>query len=312
MNIEEKLYTSTEVAEVLGVSLRSVYRYLEQEKLEAEIRTATGRLRFTKKNITDFLYPSDGVRPQSSPGPSASYSTVSQMGDEEAKVADRSVGTTLDDRVAGIGMPVEAPEESAVRAEVPPASEIIEEMPVPEPAPEPEIDWLAKFKAAAQEIQAEPAHSPSPAIEKKDSISFLASSAEASEEEKAPEISFKYYKSMLGGLKEIAQNIDKVGRKSGVDYAFTLYAGLSLDRPLKKPFSVLHAYVDSSTEPLFKRMLQLEETDANNGQLCLMFTESTSVFANKVEKHGLFVVSAEQMEEDFKLLGLGDELRDLV
>jgi len=32
MNIEEKLYTSTEVAEVLGVSLRSVYRYLEQGK----------------------------------------------------------------------------------------------------------------------------------------------------------------------------------------------------------------------------------------------------------------------------------------
>jgi len=116
---------------------------------------------------------------------------------------------------------------------------------------------------------------------------------------------------MLGGLKEIAQNIDKVGRKSSVDYAFTLYAGLSLEKPLKKPFSILHVYVNSSTEPLFKRMLQLEETDANNGQLCLMFTESTSIFANKVEKHGLFVVSAEQMKEDFKLLGLEGELRDL-
>ncbi len=307
MNIEEKLYTSTEVAEVLGVSLRSVYRYLEQEKLEAEIKTATGRLRFTKKNITDFLYPSGGASPQVSLKPDTGHSAVSQTEVVGIEDTDPSVDTSSGDKIAGIGTVAETPEKSDVSAEVPSPSEITEETPVAKPEPEQEIDWLAKFKAAAQETQAEPAPAPDTSAdsEKKDSISFLTSSAE---EEKTPEISFKYYKSMLGGLKEIAQNIDKVGRKSGVDYAFTLYAGLSLDKPLKKPFSVLHAYVKPSTEPLFKRMLQLEETDANNGQLCLMFTESTGIFANKVEKHGLFVASNEQIEDDFKLLGLEDEL----
>ena len=33
MQLEDRFYTSTEVAEILGVSLRSVYRYLEDGKL---------------------------------------------------------------------------------------------------------------------------------------------------------------------------------------------------------------------------------------------------------------------------------------
>src|SRR5689334_22776588 len=65
MNLEEKLYTSTEVAQILGVSLRSVYRYLEENKLDAEVKTATGRHRFTKQNILDFLYPNKDNTQQS-------------------------------------------------------------------------------------------------------------------------------------------------------------------------------------------------------------------------------------------------------
>src|SRR3990170_981343 len=70
IQLEDKLYTSTEVADILGVSLRSVYRYLEEDKLTAEVKTATGRHRFSKKNILDFLYPNGEsvakVRPETS------------------------------------------------------------------------------------------------------------------------------------------------------------------------------------------------------------------------------------------------------
>jgi len=135
MNIEEKLYTSTEVAEVLGVSLRSVYRYLEQGKLEAEIKTATGRLRFTKKNITDFLYPSGGARPRSDLEPNASYSVDSQVVEEGAKVTDSSVDTTLADRVSEIGATVKAPR----------VQEMVEKAPVIEPTPEPEMPKKANL-----------------------------------------------------------------------------------------------------------------------------------------------------------------------
>src|SRR3990167_1683570 len=57
VELEDRLYTSTEVADVLGVSLRSIYRYLEENKLQADVKTATGRHRFSKQNILQFLYP---------------------------------------------------------------------------------------------------------------------------------------------------------------------------------------------------------------------------------------------------------------
>lgn len=57
MNLDDRLYSSTEVAQILGVSLRSVYRYLEDGSLKADIKTATGRHRFTKNNVLEFLYP---------------------------------------------------------------------------------------------------------------------------------------------------------------------------------------------------------------------------------------------------------------
>ena len=57
MDLEDRLYSSTEVADILGVSLRSVYRYLEDGDLKAEVKTATGRHRFTRQDILNFLYP---------------------------------------------------------------------------------------------------------------------------------------------------------------------------------------------------------------------------------------------------------------
>ena len=33
IKLDDKLYTSSEVADILGVSLRSVYRYIEESKL---------------------------------------------------------------------------------------------------------------------------------------------------------------------------------------------------------------------------------------------------------------------------------------
>ncbi len=64
LDLKDRLYTSSEVAEILGVSLRSVYRYLEEGKLDADIKTATGRHRFSKKNILDFLQPGGITRDQ--------------------------------------------------------------------------------------------------------------------------------------------------------------------------------------------------------------------------------------------------------
>lgn len=54
IELKDKLYTSTQVADILGVSLRTLYRYMEDGKINS-MRTASGRHRFTRDNILEFL-----------------------------------------------------------------------------------------------------------------------------------------------------------------------------------------------------------------------------------------------------------------
>ncbi len=311
MNLEEKLYTSTEVAKILGVSLRSVYRYLDQGKLHAEIKTATGRLRFTKQDILNFLYP-DGEEPHTemeSSGMASSVDTPDVVIDTE--VADSSA-SEAGESDGGSSQPLS--EETSV----PSAEEAV--------SPE-SVDWLERFRAAADAISPqepvgpEDGTSEEPPVEftpdeELESLSSLGSAmavASLEPEEVEPETpECLYFKSSLGGLKEIAQNVDKVSRKASVDYAFTLYAGLSLEKPLKKPFSILHLYVDPEAVELYRRLLQLEPTSETDAQVCLMLPRSEKVLANKVEKHGLYVVDDSQLAQDFEVMGLGDEYKSLL
>jgi len=60
--VPDKLFSSTEVCGILGVSLRTLYRYIESGDL-GSIQTPTGRHRFTKKHIEDFLSKGKRVTP---------------------------------------------------------------------------------------------------------------------------------------------------------------------------------------------------------------------------------------------------------
>ncbi len=54
IELQDKLYTSAQVADILGVSLRTLYRYMEDGRIKS-MRTASGRHRFTKEHIVEFL-----------------------------------------------------------------------------------------------------------------------------------------------------------------------------------------------------------------------------------------------------------------
>lgn len=293
IQLEDKLYTSTEVADILGVSLRSVYRYLEEGKLDAEIKTATGRHRFSKKNILDFLYPDDSQQ-AAQPAPAERLPRVKQ------EVAEKAP----------------APKKIVKEVAVPVIEEVIEEPVVEEiaePAKEEEpIDWLAKFREAARKYKEEsekPQDNQDKIVEESmsmaDTLHTSRESAFAQDitEPKKPETPKKhYYRSNLGGLKDIAQNIDRGARNSFLDYAFTLNAGLSLYKPIK-PFSMLHAYVKPGDLAFFEKLLGLTPTDEANAQLCLVLSEDASVYKTKEELHGLFVVSKERLIADVQTLG---------
>ncbi|HSX39024.1 MAG TPA: helix-turn-helix domain-containing protein [Candidatus Saccharimonadales bacterium] len=286
MNLEEKLYTSTEVAQILGVSLRSVYRYLEEGKLDAEVKTATGRHRFTKQNILDFLYPNKDNQPEQK----EVKSDVPKV-----QVAEEKKSKPQTQTLKETPKPVE--EETAVDEEP--------------------VDWLAKFREAANKFKTEETSEPAVAAASfqeqapvKDDFTGLGNFSAEPEVEKEPENKQFYYRSMLGGLKDIAQNIDKSARKSSVDYAFTLNAGLSLHKPIK-PFSMLHVYVKGRDKELFEKMLQLVPSEKDTAQVCLIVSDDSNVYKNSKELHGLYVVSDMQLKSDLASAGEDELARSL-
>ncbi|OGC39013.1 hypothetical protein A3K42_01640 [candidate division WWE3 bacterium RBG_13_37_7] len=291
IKLTDKLYTSTEVASILGVSLRSVYRYLEENRLTAEVKTATGRHRFTRQDILNFLYPG-GV-----------------LDEREANEAPRKYGPTT---------------ESVRREEV---EERRESRPQ-EPSSEESVDWLSKFRAAAEKFKAteedvqeeEPVE---PRVERepvqpveqaeaypktqKDDYETIGFAGYGEEADVEKSNTMFYYRSSLGGLKDIAQSIDKNSRESQLDYAFTLNAGLSLYKPIK-PFSLLHSYVRSADQQYFEKLLMLSPSDKENAQLCLMISDDSKVYATREELHGLYVVSKSVLLKDIEKFG-SDELK---
>ncbi len=300
INIEDKLYTSTEVADILGVSLRSVYRYIEEDKLQAEVKTATGRHRFTKQNIIDFLYPS-GVDERGQ----AVIKQQSVKSFQKVSQKEEVVKNTIPDVVEE---PV-APELPQTRTEV--IDEPEEDIAPAEVAQEPEeepVDWLAKFREAARKfdedsVKEDPVISSKP-LPQKERFSQIA------EEEPEVETSkILYFRSRLGGLKDLAQNIDKSSRNSGLDYAFTLNAGLSLYRAIK-PFSLLHVYVRSKDKDFFERILMLTPSDENNAQLAMIVSDDKSLYSGKDELHGLFVVAKDRLLEDIREYGDEDLIEE--
>lgn len=279
IKLENKLYSSGQVAEILGVSLRSVYRYLEENKLSAEVKTATGRHRFTRQNIIDFLYPT-GV-------PEGEVVLEQPIEAVEKKVAKEEVVEEAP-KVEEVAkkVKVEIEEVPVEEPKVAQKLEVKEEKVKPEAAEEEPVDWLAKFREAAKKFE--------------DQATEEVTGLGADEEKPAPakeESKLFFYRSRLGGLKDIAQNIDKTSRNSGLDYAFTLNAGLSLYRPIN-PFSVLHVYTRPKDKDFFERILALTPSDESNAQLCIIASDEDSLYSEVDEMHGLKIVDKKRLIED--------------
>lgn len=278
IKLENKLYSSTEVAEILGVSLRSVYRYLEEGKLDAEVKTATGRHRFTRQNIIDFLYPTGLPEGEKVIEESAVVSTPTAAPKRVVKPIEQVVEEDV--IVAREEMATPKIEEKPLVAEK--VKPVVEEAKEEEP-----VDWLAKFREAAKKFEEKAT----------EEVTALGSSEPEVEEKEESKI--LYFRSRLGGLKDIAQNIDKTSKNSGLDYAFTLNSGLSLYRPIN-PFSTLHVYIRSKDKDFFERILALTPSDESSAQLCMIISDEEAVYSGADELHGLRVVAKERLVEDIR------------
>lgn len=307
LELEDRLYTSTEVAKILGVSLRSVYRYLEDKKLVAEMKTATGRHRFTKQNILDFLYP------QKTEEEKEEDKEDKKEVEETKKAEEKTKKETKEDEEKTEEVEEEVEDEKEEKVDEETEDEETEE-------DDDEVDWLSKFRKAAEKYKAETEEEETKDEDekeeetekgkrekvKKEKVSGLADETEKEEVEEEDDDSADriYYSSEVGGLKEVAQKLDKSAKKASLSYAFTMQAGLSLHKPIS-PFSLIHAYVNSEDLPFFEKILNLTKTDKDDAQLCLIVSDEDSIYDNINEMHGLNLVSNKRLKKD--LVEAGEE-----
>lgn len=318
LDLKDKLYTSTEVANILGVSLRSVYRYLEEDKLSADVKTATGRHRFSRQNIMDFLYPDRSNEVKKAPSVPAGRKATIQDVEEVESTSDSTEASTTETKARKPSMDTNKNDINFVDTSVYEKEEK-EEQKIQEDEESEPVDWLARFRAAAEKYRNEQAAdsmkeedvNPSKpetntTASEKTIDSFIPKYEEVVIEEKSE----YYYLSGIGGLKDIAQGLDKAAKKASVDYVFTMDAGLSLFKPIR-PFSVIHAYVRPQDREYFEKTLKLTEVSKSSAQLCLLMSDEKDLYSSKAEMYGLSVVSKERLKLDLISNGEKDLVSEL-
>jgi excisionase family DNA binding protein len=289
----EKLYTSTEVAEILGVSLRSIYRYLDDNKIQAAVKTATGRHRFTRQNINDFLHPSESKAVKNFSQEKEDLDKPQELQEMQVRKADSEEDEEEVNKVANVQSKEDIDTQNYTDTQDDKVA--VQDEPV---------DWLARFRQAAEKYKTqdsvesiEKVAKKAPKLEEVQKVQRVEKIEEMDQVEKEEESTYYYYRSGVGGLKEIAQAIDKSAKNASLDYAFTMGAGLSLHKPIK-PFSLIHSYARPTDLAYFEKVLQLTPCQKDTAQLCLITSEDEKLYAKRRELHGLYVVSDSQIKAD--------------
>jgi len=274
MILEDRFYSAPEVAQILGVTLRSLYRYIRDGKIET-FKTAGGRLRFTKEAITNFLGPQirkERVQPATPAKPEyleeRYFEEVEEVAPKVRRAPNRGVVPTPT---------------TSTRQPGPSSSR-----PSPAAASRRSNQWYAD-KVPTKPSMATSLYNEEPLEEEEPVV--------IPEPEKiAP--SKHYFRSNIRDLRLLAQKIQKSCTNAHVPYAFTGQAGMSLHQEMP-PFSVIHVYIRLDDLPFFENVLQAQEV-SNEDEANLGFLAVTDLdFWKSVETFkGFKVVNQAKLEED--------------
>ncbi len=304
IELKDKLYTSTQVADILGVSLRTLYRYMEDGKIQS-MRTASGRHRFTKDQILEFL----------NAGGFGGMGSTNQSEVHNASVVSRQEASV-----------------SNVEADNVFTSPAVHESPFIARKPEPEIEEFEDFAPQSpinqqgfKQTTFEPVENKR---EVKEDMTYrspftpnvvnnnanTSQFAKFDDVQRAPlvdnvaieskkealdlnDANVRYYKSDYSDLIELARKIKDTAMSKDLEYAFTLFAGLSLHFSIK-PFTKLHFYANPEDMQIWKSELRLtpvqNREDANMGVL----VNTDIVFVPTKEIGGFKVVEDKVLMRD--------------
>ena len=325
MQLEDRLYSSTEVAKILGVSRRTLYRYLESGTL-GSMHLPSGRHRFTKDQVEAFLVKTYGAT--DSKDTKKSTSTSSSLKKVENNESIEKVKVKVEDEIERpsvfskvndtLDLKEQQPEETNVKpaqveketeeeiAEQDDQAQLDEEQEeVDEVEAEDEVEDeaneqvdevvedLKKTLSSLFEDDDNNENSKSQKEDKED--------AEAEEKEtKSKKDSFQFYSSSITDLKKLAKTVKVASENSNVQYAFTGQAGASLFGEVS-PFGQLHLYIQKNDMLFFEKRFDLKETSEQDSNVAL------KVVDNLPEHNivmGFKVVSLPVLKKD--LIQLGD------
>jgi excisionase family DNA binding protein len=281
MELPDRFYSAPEVAEILGVTLRSLYRYIRDGKIET-FKTAGGRLRFTKESITAFMGPQIKKAPVYKPSPTLNYEDVEPVAPRRVV---RPTPVEMESEVAPVVKRPLYPHAATPRSEAPAESV---------------NPWTARYPRQP-EREEETLVKPALATSLYDSDSEeIDEPEEAVVAPKTPEVALRkvYYRSSIRDLRLLAQKIQKSCTNAHVPYALTGYAGMSLHQEMP-PFSVIDLYARFDDLPFFENVLQADEV-SNSDEANIQFWEVRALeFWQQVESFkGFKVVKMETLEAD--------------
>ena len=305
IELKDKLYTSTQVADILGVSLRTLYRYMEDGKIQS-MRTASGRHRFTKDQILEFL----------NAGGFGGMGSVSQSVETNPYPTRQDIKQEI---------PVSNVEPDDVFT-----SPAVNESPFVKRQPELEEfeDFAPQSPVNRQEfkqttfdpVESKPVKDEDMTYRSPFAPNVMNNNANASQFVKFNDVqrtplidnsvieakkealdlndaNVRYYKSDYSDLIELARKIKDTAMSKDLEYAFTLFAGLSLHFSIK-PFTKLHFYANPEDMQIWKSELRLvpvqNREDANMGVL----VNTDIVFVPTKEIGGFKVVEDKVLMRD--------------
>lgn len=286
MELKEKLYTSTQVADILGVSLRTLYRYMEDGKIQS-MRTASGRHRFTRENILEFLNAGDagqikrdeyktdfsnrnkysdgqgfesGYRnpPMQSLGQAGSQPSLQNEDFLGSKMPFQQGGSSISQIESDKNYTQTSNSDQVDRSQFPLKRSNFDFY------NDVDTDYISFAKPKSTSIDQDSNEiSTKPVVDGRDNKSVYIEQQ-------------RYYKSGVNDLMELARKIRDISTSKDLDYGFTMYAGLSVHFPIK-PFEQLHFYINPEDMNIWQELLRLIESTEREADL-VAFINSDIVF----------------------------------
>ncbi|MDA1337863.1 MAG: helix-turn-helix domain-containing protein [bacterium] len=306
MELEDRLYASTEVAKILGVSRRTLYRYLESGTL-GSMHLPSGRHRFTKDQVEAFLvktYGANNLKIVETAKPTVVaevQTTVEIKSEPELVIEDRA---ELDEEVIrpSIFSKIKAEVEEAVVEEEVVVEEKLEVVEEEEKEEEEEVE---KLEVVEDQAQIDDEDDVDEVVE--DLKKTLSSLFDDSDDVKPTPVtkssakdSFNFYSSSISDLKKLAKTVKVASENSNVQYAFTGQAGASLFGEVS-PFGQLHLYIRKNDMLFFEKRFDLEETIQDESNVALKVVDELPEHTIVM---GFKVVNLPTLKKD--LIQLGD------